>query len=194
MVTILSRKHIRYDSQGRDVARVSISVANTAELPTKYAISNLVIAEGSRAWDISTGTRYGFVDNQGWKKQATVINPMVVKGRVDDVTDLPSTAEPGWVYLVGPSSSDNLDEYMYTESGVWDPIGSTSVTIEIDDALSTTSENPVQNKVVTSAINDKASTSSVTALSAILTPMSETEYEYLVTKDRPLYFIYDDSV
>lgn len=194
MVTILSRKHIRYDDQGRDVARVSISVANTAELPTKYDISNMVIAEGSRAWDISTGTRYGFVDNQGWKKQATVINPMVVKGRVDDVTDLPSTAEPGWVYLVGPSSSDNLDEYMYTESGVWDPIGSTSVTIEIDDALSTTSENPVQNKVVTSAINDKASTSSVTALSAILTPMSETEYESLVTKDRPLYFIYDDSV
>ena len=194
MVTILSRKHIRYDAQGRDVARVSISVANTAELPTKYAISNTVIAEASRAWDISTGTRYGFVDSQGWKKQATIINPMVVKGRVDDVTDLPSNAEPGWVYLVGPSSSDNLDEYLYTESGVWDPIGSTSVTIEIDDALSTTSENPVQNKVVTSAINDKASTASVTALSAILTPMSETEYESLVTKDRPLYFIYDDSV
>lgn len=41
-----------------------------------------------------------------------------------------------------------------------------------------------QNKVITAALNDKADLS-------ILTPISESAYEALVTKDKPLYFIYD---
>ena len=46
-----------------------------------------------------------------------------------------------------------------------------STTITVDDALSTTSENPVQNKVVTNAIADKADSSTVTALSSSVTAL-----------------------
>ena len=39
--------------------------------------------------------------------------------------------------------------------------GGSGETITVDDALSTTSENPVQNKVITNALNDKASNNDV---------------------------------
>lgn len=184
MITIISRKHIRYDASGKDIARVYIAVASASELPNVNGIPNIIIAEGSKAWDISTGDKYGWITGQGWKKQATVINPMILKGRVNTVSDLPNNANPGWVYFVGDPEEENLPEYMYTEDGVWDPIGTNSVQIDIDAALSPTSENPVQNKVITAALNGKAN-------AEILTPISESAYEALTTKDKPLYFIYD---
>lgn len=207
MITIISRKHVKYDSLGRDIIRVYIAVASASELPGKYDIDNAVISEASKAWDISTGDRYGFIDGQGWKKQAAIINPMILKGRVNSVEDLPVNAEPGWVYFVGSGTDVDLPEYMYTEDGVWDRIGSNSIQIDIDSALSTTSENPVQNKVITAALNDKVNAESGKGLSTndytnaekasvalsaeILTPISESAYEALTTKDKPLYFIYD---
>ena len=205
MITIISRKHIRYDASGKDIARVYIAVASASELPDVNGIPNIIIAEGSKAWDISTGDKYGFITGQGWKKQATIINPMTLKGRVNSVSDLPNNASPGWVYFVGDPEEENLPEYMYTEDGVWDPIGTNS--IQIDSALSTTSENPVQNKVITTALNGKVSTetgkglstndyttaekTSVALSTETLVPISESAYEALVTKDKPLYFIYD---
>lgn len=188
MITIISRKHIRYDSEGRDVARIYIAVASASELPaSQTAIDGLNFTEASKAWDVSTGDKYGYVVGQGWKKQATVINPMTLKGRVDSIEDLPENAQPGWVYFVGDEGEENLPEYMYTEDGYWDQIGSNSITIEIDSALSPTSENPVQNKVVKGALDLKADLS-------VLTPISESAYDALVTKDKPLYFIYEDTV
>lgn len=224
MITIIARKHLRYDTQGNDIARVYISVSSSSELPAQDGIPKIIIAEASKAWDVSTGNRYGFVVGQGWKKQATVINPMTLKGRVDSIEDLPENAEPGWVYFVGDPEEDNLPEYMYTEDGKWDPIGTNSIQIDIDASLSTTSENPVQNKVITNALNSKVNTETGKGLStndyttaektklaglsnyddtevrgliatkadaSILTPISESAYEALVTKDKPLYFIYD---
>jgi len=152
MITIIARKHLRYDAQGNDIARVYISVSSSSELPAQDGIPKIIIAEASKAWDVSTGDKYGFVVGQGWKKQATVINPMTLKGRVDSIEDLPENAEPGWVYFVGDPEEENLPEYMYTEDGKWDPIGTNSVRIDIDATLSTTSENPVQNKVITTAM------------------------------------------
>lgn len=48
------------------------------------------------------------------------------------------------------------DEYLYIE-GVWELIGSTATTqaITVDKALSATSENPVQNKVISQEFNKK---------------------------------------
>lgn len=152
MITIIARKHLRYDAQGNDIARVYISVSSSSELPAQDGIPKIIIAEASKAWDVSTGDKYGFVVGQGWKKQATVINPMTLKGRVDSIEDLPENAEPGWVYFVGDPEEENLPEYMYTEDGKWDPIGTNSVQIVVDSALSTASENPVQNKVITNAM------------------------------------------
>lgn len=103
-----------------------------------------------------------------------VVNPMMIKGRVDNVSDLPSEAQTGWVYFVGLATDAELIEYVYTADGVWENLGSSSLVI--DSALSATSENPVQNKVITQC----------------LTPMAESAYTSLTTKDRPLYFIYED--
>lgn len=262
MITILARKHIRNDAQGRDIARVYISVSSASELPEQDAIPKIIIAEGSKAWDISTGDEYGFIVGQGWNKQAGggvsdyealenlpqinsvtlignktlsdlgIINPMMLMGRVDTVADLANVQNPqtGWVYLVGLTTDPAFSEYVYTAQNTWEFMGYN--TIVIDSTLSTTSENPVQNKVITSAIDGLVSydstnaklkktvggvTSDVMAVDttptansknpvtsgavtsalalkadlSILTPISESAYEALVTKDKPLYFIYD---
>lgn len=82
-------------------------------------------------------------------KLATITNPMLVKGRVDTVNDLPVNAEPGWVYFVGAEGSTEFAEYVYTEDDEWQYIGMAQ---PIDPALSTSSINPVQNRVITNAI------------------------------------------
>lgn len=82
-----------------------------------------------------------------------IVNPMMLKGRVDSVADLANVQnpQPGWVYFVGVISAQQFAEYVYTEAHVWEFIGYNSLVI--DSSMSTTSENPVQNKVITSAID-----------------------------------------
>lgn len=139
-----------------------------------------------------------------------IVNPIMIKGRVDSVADLANVQnpQPGWFYFVGLVTDDQLAEYVYTESLRWEFIGYN--TLIIDSAMSDSSENPVQNKVITAALVGKVDTvsgkglstndytnadaASVASSAAILTPMSESAYDALVTKDKPLYFIYDDSV
>lgn len=77
-------------------------------------------------------------------------------GRVDTVNDLPETGEPNQFYFVGLETADNWDEYIWAvpgddDTGHWDRLG--SVTIIIDDHLDPQSTNPVQNSVITLAIN-----------------------------------------
>ena len=78
-------------------------------------------------------------------------------GRVDTVNDLPETGTPNEFYLVGPEDSENFDEYIWAvneeeeHGGHWDRLG--SVSIIIDDHLDPMSTNPVQNSVITLAIN-----------------------------------------
>lgn len=224
MITILARKHIRYDAEGRDVCRIFIAVASASELPaSQTAIDRINFTEASRAWDVSTGDKYGYVVGQGWKKQATVINPMTLKGRVDTVADLDNIQDPqpGWVYFVGLETDTEFMEYVYIEDS-WQFLGYNNIVI--DSVLSDSSENPVQNKVITLALGGKVNTEVGKGLStedyttaeknklaglsnyddtevrgliatkadaSILTPISESAYEALVTKDKPLYFIYD---
>lgn len=73
------------------------------------------------------------------------------------VESLPETGENGIIYLV-PAEQDDEGVNKYTE-WVWledenryEPLGSLG-TITVDDALSDTSENPVQNKVIAEALN-----------------------------------------
>lgn len=76
-------------------------------------------------------------------------------GRVDSVEDLPETGQLNHFYLVGPEDASEFDEYFWVqpegETGHWDKLG--SVTIIIDDHLDSQSTNPVQNSVITLAIN-----------------------------------------
>lgn len=82
-----------------------------------------------------------------------LVNPLIIKGRVDSESDLPNNAQTGWVYFVGLTTDEDLDEYVYTADGEWELLGISHIVV--DSALSTTSENPVQNKVITKALNDK---------------------------------------
>lgn len=76
-------------------------------------------------------------------------------GRVDSVEDLPETGQLNHFYLVGPEDASEFDEYFWVqpegETGHWDRLG--SVAIIIDDHLDPQSSNPVQNSVITLAIN-----------------------------------------
>lgn len=83
------------------------------------------------------------------------------EGRVVD--ELPETGEPGYIYLVlkEETSEGNIyDEYMWVlqqdgETYGWEHIGVTNeVKIEIDDAISSTSENAVQNKAIKSYVDN----------------------------------------
>lgn len=113
-----------------------------------------------------------------------IVNPMMIKGRVTSVASLPVSAEPGWVYFVGALSDTDLAEYVYTEDRTWEFIGYSQITI--DSELSNVSENPVQNKVVKAAIDSKIDTS-------VLQAMTQAEYDALITKSAPLYFIYEEE-
>ena len=55
-------------------------------------------------------------------KLANITNPMIIKGRVDTVEDLPTIAEIGWFYFVGLESASSYQEYCYSETG-WEYVG-----------------------------------------------------------------------
>lgn len=91
--------------------------------------------------------------NKSWSDLG-LANPMHIAGTVDTVQDLPVTANEGDVYIVGLQNEEKI-EYVYTTNG-WEYLG--TMTVQIDDVMSTTSENPVQNKVVNAAKQDKIDT------------------------------------
>lgn len=86
-------------------------------------------------------------------EEGKVTNPISIRGRVDTVGDLPSDAEPGWLYFVGLATDAEFTEYIYLDSGRWEYLGTSM--ISIDTALSTTSTNPVQNSTITIELNKK---------------------------------------
>jgi hypothetical protein len=163
MQTIISLRHIGYETfngEEREVVRVWIAVTSSSDLPTKRQLNGLTIHEGSRAWSISDSKEYGFTESGGWNEQkngGAVSGDFVsIKGTVASVDQLPNDAEPGWLYFVKPLGATESDEYIYTDSNEWDKIGSSSISVSIDSDLSTSSANPVQNKVITNALNNKA--------------------------------------
>ena len=111
-----------------------------------------VIAGGGDYEDLSNKPKINNVTLDGNKSWADLglSNPMHIAGRVDAYQDLPATANEGDVYLVGLVAATEKEEYVYV-SGGWEYLGTSAV--EVDSAMSTTSENPVQNKVITAAVN-----------------------------------------
>ena len=74
------------------------------------------------------------------------------------VESLPTVGSSTILYLVlkeGSAPQGNIyDEYLYI-NGAYEHIGDTSTAIVPDSELSSSSENPVQNKVITEALNGK---------------------------------------
>ena len=65
--------------------------------------------------------------------------------------------------------------------------GSTTDVVALDTTVTNNSKNPVTSGGVYTAIGAVSSN-----INSILTPMTESAYEQLVTKTNPLYFIYED--
>ena len=88
---------------------------------------------------------------------------VTIVASLDDVT----SPEEGKLYLVPDTNESSGDVYtVWTWEKVsgtykWVQMGACTFTLVVDSALSDTSTNPVQNKVVTSALNLKANASDV---------------------------------
>ena len=65
-------------------------------------------------------------------KLAGITNPMVIKGRVNTVADLPTTAQVGWFYFVGTEGASSFEEYCYGQNG-WEFIGETTTGVDLSD-------------------------------------------------------------
>lgn len=86
-------------------------------------------------------------------KLAAITNPIKLKGRVDSISYLPAVAEIGWLYFVGTEETVDKEEYVYTEEGTWEHIGTSAV--DLSDYY-TKSE-------VNTAISNKADSTELTA-------------------------------
>lgn len=92
-----------------------------------------------------------YVDTEVAKKQNTLVSGTNIKSIKDDKTTTPQS-------LLGSGSFSFKTINGETLLGSGDISISTGGTITIDDALSATSTNPVQNKVVNSALSAKQDT------------------------------------
>ena len=90
-------------------------------------------------------------------KIATAIQELMIR-TFQIVAELPATGTEGVMYLVLIPNTSKYTAYVW-ENNAYRELGTVAMTITVDDALSTTSENPVQNKVITDALNNKAPTS-----------------------------------
>lgn len=114
------------------------------------------------------------------------------------VQALPSTAD-GKIYIFLGIAYDETHVELYVEhpiywhdgTGIRRWTGSATAAIDIDTALSTTSENPVQNKVITNALAGKANVTSVPASASIastgLITFANSSSTSLFTLQLPLY-------
>lgn len=90
-------------------------------------------------------------------KIATAIQELMIR-TFQIVAELPVTGTEGVMYLVLIPDTSKYTAYVW-ENNAYRELGVIQMTITIDDELSTTSENPVQNKVITNALGGKASSS-----------------------------------
>lgn len=93
--------------------------------------------------------------------------------------ELPGTGEAGILYLIPLSTEEDEDniyaEYVWvTSQNKFEELGSTAVKVTVDAELSTTSSNPVQNKVITQSLNLKADAATVSSLSTNVSNLTST--------------------
>lgn len=83
------------------------------------------------------------------------------------VSTLPASGEEGKLYLVvDTDDTDDTDVYVvYTwENNAFRRMGAKTLTLTVDSALSSSSTNPVQNKVIKAALDAKLNSSDLVAI------------------------------
>jgi len=151
MITDKSKYEGR-DLQNREHYRAYLICDSVDELPTGGTWNGIMLDLGSKIDVINSAQSFRLNSSGEWI-ECSFSDAIRIKGRVDSVSELPEDAKAGWLYFVGAATDPECAEYLYTKEGTWEHIGE-GVPIEVDSALSTTSENPVQNKVITAVIGD----------------------------------------
>lgn len=124
------------------------------DILNKPKINNVELVGNKNLEDIGVIKAITDILNDGAKIKYQVIT---------DVSLLPETGESGIIYLVPPDEmltegepviENKFIEYMWVDDH-YEPIGQVSAEQLVADAeLNTTSENPVQNKVITAKVNE----------------------------------------
>ena len=112
------------NAQATDIAAlkaVDKRIWTNLDTINKTASTAKIKAEEGVAKADSALARNIFTDEEK-AKLANITNPMIIKGRVDTVNDLPTEAVIGWFYFVGLESASSYEEYCYSENG-WEYIG-----------------------------------------------------------------------
>lgn len=105
---VMSRKFLQYENE-LSVERMEICVDAASDLPSADGITGCKIAQGSIAWDVSTGDFYGLKSDGTWVNQSGGANtaltleltagdyPVAAESEVteDDPVGYPEGAEAG---------------------------------------------------------------------------------------------------
>ena len=70
MITIL-KERFRSFEEGRSVVTAEIAVDVKTDLPAADGIEGRILSQGSIAWEISTGSLYGFGSDGKWVDQSS---------------------------------------------------------------------------------------------------------------------------
>lgn len=69
MLSIRKSEVLEIGTNGESVERMEIDVDTSSDLPNADAFAGKIIAQGSIAWDISTGDFYGMAGDGTWVVQ-----------------------------------------------------------------------------------------------------------------------------
>lgn len=106
---VMSRKFLQYENE-LSVERMEICADAASDLPTMNSISGCKIAQGSIAWDVSTGDFYGMTSTGEWVNQS---------GGANAVQTLELTAEDYPVAVEGEvTENDTVGGAESAEAGV----------------------------------------------------------------------------
>ena len=147
------------------VTNVELSVKGSGEMQVVYSGSDFVKKSPIYSYNVSRAVDE-VVDPPAQDVYTQIIESLSdlqtdirqIDGDVADLSEL-TTAKIG---DLAELTTEDKSSLVSAINEVNEHSGGGSVTV--DDALSTTSENPVQNKVVTSAVQSKADTQTVSAL------------------------------
>ena len=136
------------NAQATDIAAlkaVDKRIWTNLDTINKTASAAKVKAEEGVAKADSALARNIFTDEEK-AKLANITNPMIIKGRVDTVNDLPTEAEIGWFYFVGLESASSYEEYCYSENG-WEYIGLSQEGVDLSDYYTKEQVNTTVNEL-----------------------------------------------
>lgn len=142
MIKVLCKKLIKTDKD-TSIYYVELVCDEISELPSPAQYDGWVIDMGSIVHIVNSGETYMLNSDGKWisqkknsdvtftqadkEKLDSLANPILLKGRVDTVKNLPTKAETGWLYFVGKESAVSFAEYIFTESKQWEYVGDNSI-------------------------------------------------------------------